>query len=377
MIKIQFPAVFLSCVLLLASIIASSANPSLIIDVQTGRVLEENQAFDRWSPASLTKLMTAYVTFKEIEAGKITLKAPVTMSANAANNPPSKMGFKVGTVLNVENALRFLIIKSANDVAVALSEAVSGDEAKFVARMNAEARNLGMSGTHFANPNGLSDPNQYSTARDIAILAAAIRKNYPQYDPIFAAEGIKMGDTITPSYNLLLGRYAGADGMKTGYVCESGFNLAASATRNGRTLIAIVLGATSQKTRAEEAVRLLEYGFGVQSGDGIPVTELPRPANASNKTANMRSKICTEEAVASRWDGRQVEGYISFDTPAIKTMTRAPRTISAGLGGASGSSKAAIYLNGRPIPAFPIPNERPSNSSINGLRSTIDALVPG
>ncbi|MDZ7822785.1 MAG: D-alanyl-D-alanine carboxypeptidase family protein [Ahrensia sp.] len=361
------------------------AAPSILVDVQTGKVLASEQAFDRWSPASLTKLMTAYVTFREIAAGGLTASAPVRMSTNAANNPPSKMGYKVGAIMTVENALEMLIVKSANDVAVALSEAVSGTEANFVARMNAEAQRLGMTDTNFINPNGLHDEAQYTTARDLGILATAIRREFPQFDPLFAAEAIRTGEDITETYNLLLGRYDGADGMKTGFVCASGFNMVASATRQNRTLITVVLGETSQKERAEKAVSLLEQGFtSSQTTDAPALKALERPANASTTIANMRPIVCTPEAEAARWDGRQIEGNITFATAAIKPRTRAAKAIQSGLGGAVGISKAAAMLNGQFIAAFPFPQPRPERPSLLddddtekfGLRPGFDVPVP-
>lgn len=360
------------------------AAPAIVMDAQSGRVIAAEQAFDRWSPASLTKLMTAYVTFREIEAGALTPLSPVRMSTNAANNPPSKMGYKPGAVMTIENALKMLIIKSANDVAVALGEAVSGSETEFVRRMNAEAQRLGMRDTNFVNPNGLHDPNQYTTARDLAVLAAAIRKNYPQYDPIFAAEAVQIGNKVTATYNLLLGRYQGADGMKTGFVCASGFNLIASATRQGRTLISVVLGATSQKTRAEKSVSLLEQGFASSPQAGSPIAELSRPADASNQLANMRPTVCTEQARAQRWDGRQIEGYINFGTPLITALNRAPKALRSGLGGADGISRSAVMLNGKFVKAYPVPGTKPYRPTLleagdakrYGLRPGFDVPIP-
>ncbi len=360
------------------------ASPAIVMDAHSGRVIAAEQAFDRWSPASLTKLMTAYVTFREIEAGNLTPRSPVRMSANAASSPPSKMGYKPGAVMTIENALEMLIVKSANDVAVALGEAVSGTEAKFVERMNAEARRLGMNGTNFVNPNGLHDPNQYTTARDLVILAAAIRKDYPQYDPIFAAEAVRIGDKVTATYNLLLGRYQGADGMKTGFVCASGFNLVASATRQGRTMIAVVLGAKSQKERAEKSVSLLEQGFASPPQAGSIIAELTRPADASDQLANLRPTVCTEQARAQRWDGRQIEGYINFSTPLITAMNRSPNALPSGLGGADGASRSAVMLNGRFVKAYPVPSEKPYRPTLleagdakrYGLRPGVDVPIP-
>ncbi|MEL6921728.1 MAG: D-alanyl-D-alanine carboxypeptidase family protein [Pseudomonadota bacterium] len=336
------------------------AAPAVLIDVATGKVLHHEQAFDRWSPASLTKLMTAYVTFKAIEDGELTLIAPVRMTANAASTPPSRMGYAVGSVMTVENALEMLIIKSANDVAVALGEAVAGSPEAFVRDMNTAARALGMTETNFANAHGLSDENQYTTARDLAVLAREIRLRFPQYDALFEAEAIRTGETVTTSYNLLLGRYAGADGMKTGFVCASGFNIAASATRGERTVVAIVLGEESQKARAEKSVELLEKGFASDRATAPHTADtLPRPADASTTTANLRPVVCTEEARASRWDGRQIEGYINFNTALIQPRTRAPRALRTGLGGAIGASASAVVLDGTVISAYPVPRPRP------------------
>lgn len=351
---------FLACAAAAFAATDAPAAPAILVDAQTGRVIHHEQAFDRWSPASLTKLMTAYVTFRAIEDGILSLSAPVRMSVVAASAPPSKMGYPVGSVMTVENALEMLIIKSANDVAVALGQAVTGTADSFVDKMNETARSLGMTDTRFANAHGLDHPDQYSTARDLAILAREIRRRFPQYDSLFEAEAIQTGDAITTSYNLLLGRYAGADGMKTGFVCASGFNIAASATRDGRTLIAIVLGEESQKARAEKSATLLERGFDTElAATSNYIDTLPRPSEASVITANLRPKVCTEEARAARWDGRQIEGFIAFETDLIQPLTREPRAIGTGLGGAIGASASAIVLDRAVIRAYPVPLPRP------------------
>ena len=155
------------------------AGPHIVVDVGSGRVLDESEPFRRWFPASLTKLMTVYVTFRAIRAGEITLKSPVVISANAAKEPPSKMGYPKGSVLTVDNAIKILMVKSANDIATALGESVGGSEAAFAARMNAESRRLGMSGSRWVNAHGLHNDNQYTTAHDLALLASAIRAEFP------------------------------------------------------------------------------------------------------------------------------------------------------------------------------------------------------
>jgi D-alanyl-D-alanine carboxypeptidase len=365
---------------------AAYALPSIVVDARTGMVLEQEDAFKLWSPASLTKLMTAYATFKEIESGNLTLQSPVRISSNAANNPASRMGYPVGTIVTLDNALTMMLVKSANDIAVAIGESVSGNEPAFVDRMNAEAARLGMIDTHFANPNGLNDGTQFSTARDLAILAAAIRREFPQYDSYFSTEAIRYGDTVLPTYNLLIGRFDGADGMKTGFVCESGFNLVASATRNGTTLIAVVLGEFSSKTRAEKAAVLLEKGFAaIATGENYPlVTDLARPAGLSSAVADMRPAICSEEARSKRWEGREAVGDMTFATPSIKPLTRDLVAVTVKTGGATGSSGTATTLLGRVVKQIPVPENRPERVSLvddedrvnYGLRPGFDVPVP-
>jgi D-alanyl-D-alanine carboxypeptidase len=177
-----------------------------------------------------------------------------------------KMGFGVGTVVTVDNALKMLMVKSANDMAVVLAEGVAGSVESFADEMNANARRLGMIQSSFVNPNGLPADDQVSSARDLAILARALIRELPEYDYYWHLPGIRMGKMVRWNYNTLIGRYPGADGMKTGFICASGFNLVASATRNGRRLIAVVLGAPSSAARAMKAAQLLERGFNSASG---------------------------------------------------------------------------------------------------------------
>jgi D-alanyl-D-alanine carboxypeptidase len=171
------------------------------------------------------------------------------------------MGFKPGTQFTIDNALKMMLVKSANDVAVAIAEGISGSVDGFAAEMNLAAQRLGMTQSHFVNPNGLPDTEQYTSARDLAILARALMHEFPEHDLYWHIPAIKVGRRILRNYNKLIDRYPGADGMKTGFICAAGFNLVASATRNGRRMIAVVLGAPSSPVRAEKAARLLEAGF--------------------------------------------------------------------------------------------------------------------
>lgn len=250
------------CFLFLSLPASAEIGAHILIDAETGEVLEQSQATRLWYPASLTKIMTAYVTFKAIREERISLTSPVVQSANSLSEPPSKMGFKVGTQLTVENALKIILIKSANDVSVALAEAVGGSEEAFISMMNAQAQQLGMANTRFFNPHGLPDNGQVTTARDLAILARAFWKDFPEARSFYNQAGIQFGKKVLRSANReFLFRVQGANGMKTGYICNSGYNVAATATRRGRTLIAVVLGAGSGLERIAFSRELMNKGF--------------------------------------------------------------------------------------------------------------------
>jgi len=239
----------------------AGAEALLLVDVNTGKVLHAENATYPWYPASITKLMTTYTTLRAVRAGRITLDSLFTVSANAAAQAPTKMGFPIGTQVTVDNAIKMLMVKSANDMAVLLAEGVSGSIDNFAAEMNSNAQALGMTQTNYVNPNGLPADEQITSARDLAILARALIREFPEYDSYWHLPGIRMGKRVVRNYNTLLGRYPGADGMKTGFICASGFNLVATATRDGRRLIAVVLGAPSSAVRAVKAAHLLEQGF--------------------------------------------------------------------------------------------------------------------
>ena len=246
----------------------ASAEALLVIEVDTGKVLYAQNAGYPWYPASVTKLMTAYVTLHAVKDGRITFDQPLTVSANAVAQSPVKMGFGAGTQVTVDNALKMMMVKSANDIAVVLAEGVGGSIEGFADLMNWHARHLGMAQSTFVNPNGLPADDQVSSARDLAILARALIREFPEYDYYWHLPGIRMGKMVQRNYNTLLGRYPGADGMKTGFICAAGFNLVASATRNGKRLIAVVLGAPSSAVRALKAAQLLERGFSSTGGLG-------------------------------------------------------------------------------------------------------------
>ena len=237
------------------------AEALILVDADSGKVLRAENATYPWYPASTTKLMTLYMTLSAIRDHRITADTLFTVSPNASAQAPVKMGFPIGTQITVDNALKMMMVKSANDMAVVLAEGVGGSIDDFAQQMTDTAHRLGMTESNFVNPNGLPADGQIMSARDLAILARALIHEFPQYSFYWHVPAIKFGRRIVRNYNPLLGRYAGADGMKTGFICASGFNMVATATRDNKQLIAVVLGAPSSSARAVKAAELLEGGF--------------------------------------------------------------------------------------------------------------------
>ena len=221
------------------------AESTILIDANSGKVLRANNATYPWHPASTTKLMTLYLTLSALRDQRITADTLFTVSTNAAMQSPTKMGFPPGTQVTIDNALKMMMVKSANDMAMMLAEGLGGTVDQFAQEMTDTAHRLGMTETNYVNPNGLPDDNQITSARDLAILARTLLHDFPQYSFYWHVPAIKYGRRIVRNYNPLLGRYPGADGMKTGFVCASGFNLVATAERDNKRFIAVVLGAPS------------------------------------------------------------------------------------------------------------------------------------
>jgi len=239
----------------------ASAEALLLVEADSGKVLFAENATYPWYPASLTKLMTAYVLLHAVKEGRLTLDSLLTVSQFASVQKPAKMGLKPGQQVTVDNALKMLMVRSANDIAVVVAEGVGGSVEKFADEMNRAAIHLGMTQSSFVNPNGMPAEDQISSARDLAILARALIHEFPEYDMYWHIPAIRFGAHTTQNYNKLLGRYPGTDGMKTGFICASGFNLVATATRNNRRLIAVILGSSSSAARTVKAAQLLERGF--------------------------------------------------------------------------------------------------------------------
>lgn len=272
----------------------ANAEALLLIEADTGKVLQADNATVPWYPASVTKIMTAYVTLKAVKDGKITLDTLLTVSPTAASQSPSKMGLRPGTQVTVDNALKMMMVKSANDMAVVLAEGIGGSIDGFSEMMNDTAKKLGMTQTNYVNPNGLPADGHVTSARDLGILARSFLRDLPEYEYFVHIPAIRFGKRVTANFNKLIGRYPGADGFKTGFICASGYNLVASATRNGRRLIAVVLGASSGTARAVKAAQLLERGFSQDNlswlRPSLGTVENLVPVDAS--PPNLREEMC-------------------------------------------------------------------------------------
>src|SRR3954447_6325565 len=258
---LPIPIFSLALTLLASSVQSASAEATLVVEADSGKVLHAEHATYPWYPASTTKLMTMYLTLKAVKDKRLSMDTLLTVSSNAVAQAPSKMGFKAGTTVTVDNALKMLMVKSANDMAVVLAEGVSGSIEKFADDMNAASRRLGMTQSSWVNPNGLPADEQITSARDMAMLARAILRELPEYEMYWHIPAIKFGRRVMRNTNALIGRYPDADGMKTGFICASGFNVVATATRGGRKLIVVVFGSTSGAVRSEKAAQLFEKGF--------------------------------------------------------------------------------------------------------------------
>jgi D-alanyl-D-alanine carboxypeptidase len=247
------------------------AGPYVVVDAATGETLLERSAGAYWYPASLTKMMTIYIIFEELKAGRLTLATPVPFSEHARSMPPSKLGLGPGQSVTVEQGLQSLVARSANDMATAFGELISGSSPAFAQRMTETATRLGMTATQFRNANGLPDQGQITTARDMAILAIALVKQFPEYYGYFHTQEFLLGKTrIGPGIKFLDLYAPYADGLKTGFICASGFNIVGSAVRDSRRLIAVAFGFRRADLRDEFIVRLLDEAYALKTGGNRP-----------------------------------------------------------------------------------------------------------
>lgn len=273
---------------MLASGLALSAHAqaaSLVIDAESGTVLSADAPNHLWYPASLTKMMTVYVALAEIDAGRLSFDDKVKVSAAAANISPVRFGLRAGQVITVREAINAAIVASGNDAAYALAEKIGGSEAAFADKMTAMARTLGMPRTIFRNATGLPDDGQVTTARDMAVLAMALLRDYPEHYPLFNQRSVTIAKRSRGTVNSILGSYQGADGFKTGFTCASGYNLVASVQRDGRRLIGVVLGSANRAQRVSEMTKLFNAAFTAPAGSPQTVAGLAQLTSAADAGA--------------------------------------------------------------------------------------------
>jgi len=263
MTKVKLTLLVLNALWLVALSEASygARHTAIIIDADNGNILHEVEATQSWYPASLTKLMTLYMTFDALKVGRIRLHDRLTASAHASQQPNSKLGLRRGEQLTVEDAILAVITRSANDASVVLAEHLGNTEANFAANMTAKAHSLGMYNTHFMNATGLPNTLQVTTSRDMAILALKTKRHFSEYYHYFAAHSFNYKGMELRGINKFTANYPGAEGMKTGFTCASGFNLIGAAHQNGRHLIGVVMGGTSSQERYQLMMRKMDAGF--------------------------------------------------------------------------------------------------------------------
>ncbi len=326
------------------------AGPVILVEAGSGRVLYAEEQDHQWYPASLTKVMTAYLAFEAIRSGRLKLTDTVVVSEKALEQAPSKLGLPIGTEIGVDVAIRALVVKSANDVAIMLAEKIGGSEEGFVQLMNDTAKRLGMSRTQFVNPHGLPVPGQISTARDLARLARAALQDFPEHGAVWGLSEMQLGEQRLRSHNGLLRSFEGADGIKTGFICDSGFNVAASATRDGKRLIAVVLGEPSGDDRNLRAASLLNHGFETAAWKvrfGVPTIETMPIDPVAEGVRSVRMSVASWNC-----NGRKPARQVAKRKPRGPKAKTAPQTRAAGAGQQpKGAAKAATSAAKAPATA--------------------------
>lgn len=328
----------LVALLMAATAPAHARYASIVIDAETGEILYQQNADTGNYPASLTKMMTLYLLFEALDEGRVELGHAMPVSKKAAARPATALGLRAGERITVEQAIHALIIRSANDVATVVAEALGGSEAKFAQIMTRQAREMGMANTTFRNASGLPDKNQKSTAHDLALLARALWRVFPHHYHYFSAESFEFRGRTYATHNRILQKYAGADGLKTGYIRASGFNVATSAVRDGRRLIGVVLGGKTARSRDSHMASLLDNGFAslvaasAPTAHDAPVVAALPPQAAPTPVQVAAADAAPPPAANESW-GVQVGAFSRFK-PAERAALKAVNDIPALLGGA-------------------------------------------
>ncbi|MFO1399392.1 MAG: D-alanyl-D-alanine carboxypeptidase family protein [Burkholderiales bacterium] len=317
-----------------------------LVDVTSGQVLAGAAADERRDPASLTKLMTAYLAFGALRAKTIVPSQMVNVSERAWKAEGSRMFIEPKRAVSVDELLRGMIVQSGNDASVAIAELVGGSEEQFVVKMNAEAQRLGMSNTHFTNATGLSNPQHYSTAADMAKLAAALIRDYPEYYPFYAIKEYRYNNITQPNRNRLLWTDPTVDGMKTGHTEAAGWCLVASALRGDRRVLAVVLGAASDAGRASEAQKLLNWGFQAfdtvqlyQSGKQVTTLRVWKGASPEVPAGFLADRYLT----LPKGKADKLALTMQAEEPLVAPIARAQKV-----------GMVKVALEGKPVAEFPL-----------------------
>ncbi|MEF8729967.1 MAG: D-alanyl-D-alanine carboxypeptidase family protein [Accumulibacter sp.] len=324
-----------------------AARSWLLVDVASGQTLAAQAPDLRLEPASLTKLMTAYLAFAAIRQGTLKLEQTVPVSPKAWKTGGSKMFIQVGTQVKVDDLLKGMIVQSGNDACVALAEAIAGDEENFAQMMNREAQRLGMKDSSFRNASGLPDPQHFTTARDLALLAAALIRDFPEdYARYYSLKEFRYNSITQPNRNRLLHIDPSVDGLKTGHTEAAGYCLVSSAKRGPRRLLAVVLGAASDSTRIQESLKLLNYGF--QFYDAVQL-------------------YARNEAVATLkvWKGQQSTVKVGFTSDLVLTVAKgfgprirselvSPQTLIAPIATGQALGTLKLSLDDKPLGEYPV-----------------------
>ena len=394
-----FAPVF-SAIIMIFAAMAIAAAPAqakqdyagIVMDAKTGKVLYSHQGTAKRYPASLTKMMTLYMLFEALDSGQASMKTRIRFSNHAASMQPSKLGVKAGSSISVEQAIYALAIKSANDAAAAVGEHLGGSESRFAEMMTAKARSLGMKNTVFKNASGLPNSRQYTTAKDMALLGIALREHYPHYYKYFSTHSFKFGKHSYRNHNRLLGQIRGYDGIKTGYTRASGFNLVSSVEDKNRSIVAVVLGGQTGKSRNAQMAKLIREHLPKASRgrDRIVVAKAGKGTvqgggNLFASLFNLGKRTPTPEPSPLEAEPQMVTAYAA-PTPAPVTMTKIDRkpdpvvTASvkpaAPVASAPASEPVAIResLSGWHVQIGAMPSKNSALARLEKARSTLPGL---
>jgi D-alanyl-D-alanine carboxypeptidase len=347
----------------------SPAFASIVVDANTGRTLSAVNENEPRHPASITKVMTLYLLFEQLEKGRVTLDSPIVISEHAASQAPSKLGLQPGETISVENAIKAIVTRSANDIAVAVAEFVGGDEDRFADMMTRQAHALGMSRTIYRNASGLPNDEQITTARDLSVLGRAIQERFPHYFHYFSTHSFEYAGQTIGNHNHLLGRVEGVDGIKTGYTTASGFNLLTSVHRDGRSLVAVILGGPSAGWRDRAMEGLIDQHIAQASTGGHSAPMIAdNSAPEAPRAAPIERKPATPPALAAQAPTqRPPSGLVAA------AETRSAKTTEEGEGDEDGPDLASEPVRAAPPLAKPhvaaSPEAAVEHEAIKGARA--------